>query len=254
MLLSQEAIVTGPGCLALRWINGGGVVPGCWLLGEQERSLLILIFTKNKQPTTNNSTRPTKEKGAEAPFPSAVVAATRTAIAAAGWTACTTRATGTRTVVVRARTCVVATGTIAARACTLRTRCARLLAIRVVGAGIGVIRRKAGCVAGVSIGTWCACLAFTLSTLARTLRAGPTWTARLVAKTAFAACGIRTVATWTRTACTCRTRTAGLLAVRLRRTGVAVAGRTGVDAIGHVPAAEGSRVAIRQRLGALGGT
>src|SRR5690606_20819487 len=33
---------------------------------------------------------------------------------------------------------------------------------------------------------------------------------------------------------------------------VAVAGRAGVDAVGHVPGAEGCRIALRQRLGSLG--
>src|SRR5690606_9011668 len=44
-----------------------------------------------------------------------------------------------------------------------------------------------------------------------------------------------------------RTRLARAAAV-----GVAVSGRTGVDAVGHVPGAERRRIAIRQRLGALG--
>lgn len=186
--------------------------------------------------------------------------ATTWAAIAAGWATCAARASRTRTVVIGSRACVVAAGTIAARARALRARWARLLTVGIVGTRIGVVGRKARRVAGVSIRTRRARLPIALAALTRTLGTRTTRTARFVSEIAFAACGIRAVATASRAACTSRTwrtgagrtRAARLVAVRLRRTGVAMAGGARVHAIGHVPAAERRRIAIRQGFRSLG--
>ncbi len=180
--------------------------------------------------------------------------ATTWAAIAAGWATCAARASRTRTVVIGSRACVVAAGTIAARARALRARWARLLTVGIVGTRIGVVGRKARRVAGVSIRTRRARLPIALAALTRTLGTRTTRTARFVSEIAFAACGIRAVATASRTWRTGagRTRAARLVAVRLRRTGVAMAGGARVHAIGHVPAAERRRIAIRQGFRSLG--
>ena len=106
-----------------------------------------------------------------------IAAAAWAAVATAGWTPCAAWAAGAWAVVVRTRACVVAAGTVASRARALWAWCARLLAVRVVGTGIGMVGGKAGRVAGMPVRARRTLLSFTLSGAAWALGACTTRTA-----------------------------------------------------------------------------
>src|SRR4249919_2434566 len=186
--------------------------------------------------------------------------AARATIATRAISAGTGRATACRT-----RTASRRTRTTRASA---RTRAARLVAVRIEAARACVVGREVRCIAGMAVGLGRAArsLATTATGATRTafaaVAAASTFALALAAEAAFAtraaaftlAAAKATFATGSTLAVTATATARTLVAVRLLGATVfriAMPGRAGLDAFGHVPGTERGGIAFRQRTRTL---